>query len=205
MIPLVGDMKVSRETEEQLRHFQNLLLKWTSRINLISKATMGEIWHRHILDSAQIFAHHTPKPGIWADVGSGGGLPGIVAAILSAERAPDTHLVLVESDQRKATFLRTAIRELSLTATVHATRAESLDALAAPTLSARALAPLTDLLDVMLRHGTPDSTGLFLKGASYKKEIAEARQNWDFALEAHPSLTNPDASLLIVKDLHRAA
>ena len=205
MLALMDGLDVSRETEAKLRAYADLLRKWTARINLISKASIDTLWSRHILDSAQILTHYAPPSGAWADFGSGGGLPGIVCAILCETRAPDTKLHLVESDQRKATFLRTAARELSLDLSVQATRAETLDPLAAETLSARALATLGDLLPLMERHGTASSTGLFLKGASAKKEIAEARQSWEFDLEAKSSLTNPDASLLIVRNLHRAA
>ena len=107
---LIGDVDVSRETMDRLRHFESLVLKWQRTINLISNDTIPDVWNRHILDSAQIFHHIQPPNGPWVDIGSGGGFPGIVAAILRQEQQPDQPFVLIESDMRKATFLRTALR-----------------------------------------------------------------------------------------------
>lgn len=103
---LIG-LDVSRETSQRLSALVALLIKWNKAINLVSKDTVGEIWSRHILDSAQIF-NLGCKASLWADLGSGGGFPGLVVAVLAAEKAPHMQIVLVESDQRKAAFLRQA-------------------------------------------------------------------------------------------------
>ncbi len=195
---LLGDIAVSRETMDRLKALESLLLKWNPAINLVSKASLSQSWDRHILDSAQIF-HLAPHVATWADLGSGGGFPGIVVACLAKELNPDLTVTLVESDQRKATFLRQAIRELSLKADVRAERIESTAPLAAAALSARALAPLTDLLGFSQRHLHPDGIALFLKGSSWKDEVAMAQKQWHFNLYAHPSATDPNGAILAVK------
>jgi 16S rRNA (guanine527-N7)-methyltransferase len=196
----LSSLSVSRETEAQLQGFVDLLEKWNTAINLVSKATIDEAWQRHILDSAQVFdygidAHH------WLDLGSGGGFPGLVVAILAAEKAPQMLVTLVESDQRKAAFLRAASQALGLTTTVLSARAEAVPQQAADVVSARALAPLSQLCAFAKRHLAPDGTAIFLKGKSFAAEVAEARQNWNFALESHPSITDPSAVVLVLKGI----
>ena len=137
---------VSRETEDRLRAYAALIEKWTPKINLISRSTIPEIWARHILDSVQIVQLAPENWGSWTDLGSGGGLPGCVAAILAPENA---HVTLVESDQRKVAFLRTVQRELDLPMTVLAERIEDADVAPADVVSARALAALTRALGLV--------------------------------------------------------
>ena len=139
-----NDLDVSRETFEKLKAFAELVRKWNPKINLVSKDSLNDLWSRHILDSVQIF-ELVPGPGKWVDLGSGGGFPGIVISILNQEER-NFDVVMVESDQRKSAFLRTAIRELDLAAKVKTERIEELECLEADVLSARALADLTKLL-----------------------------------------------------------
>lgn len=196
-----AELGVSRETEAQLAAFTALVARWTPRINLISPASLPEIDTRHILDSAQLLAFAPPHWSHWADLGSGGGFPGLVIAILARETQPVARITLVESDQRKATFLRTAIRELSLAAEVHAARAETIAPLAADVLTARALAPLPALLPLALRHLAPGGRALFPKGRRAADEIAEARRTWRFDLTSHPSRTDPEARILQIEGI----
>lgn len=198
---LIADLSVSRETIDRLRGLEKLLIKWNPAINLVSKASLPQVWDRHILDSAQIF--HLAQPAShWADLGSGGGFPGLVVACLAAELRPDLQITLVESDHRKSTFLREALRELQLQATVISARAEAIDPLGADVLSARALAPLVDLLALADRHMQPQGTALFPKGSTWRDEVARAREGWHFDLEAHPSLTDPAGAVLALKAIH---
>lgn len=194
---------VSRETEARLQHLLRLTEKWNPAINLVGKSTLAQGWQRHILDSAQIFALAPPDALHWADLGSGGGYPGLVVAILSAELAPTRRVTLVESDQRKATFLRQAARELGLSVSVLAQRIEAAPALAADVISARALAALTQLCAFAERHLAPGGLALFPKGAAYAAEMAEARQSWAFDASVHPSLTDPTAAVLALKGIRR--
>lgn len=200
--PALGD--VSRETEERLAAFAALVARWTPRINLVSPATIPELATRHIADSAQLFPLAGPNWRHWADLGSGGGFPGIVIAILARDTRPDARITLVESDRRKSAFLQTAARELGLPVTVHAARAETLPPLGADILSARALAPLSQLLPLALRHLAPGGRALFPKGRRAAEEVDEARRTWSFQLRTHPSQTDPQARILDIEGLAHA-
>ena len=193
---------VSRETLDSLHQFEELVLKWTKKINLISKGDAPHVWDRHIVDSVQVF-DAAPVDGDWVDIGSGGGFPGIVAAIMAKHTTPDRKFTLVDSDQRKCAFLRTAARELDLNVVVHANRLDELDPLGAAVLSARALDDLNSLLGHAERHLSPDGTALFPKGASWEKEHQAAQKNWSYNLEVIRSKTNADATILKIKELTR--
>jgi 16S rRNA (guanine527-N7)-methyltransferase len=197
MITIAG-RDVSRETYDKLRAFEDLVLKWTQRINLVSRSDIDTIWERHIVDSVQVF-NLAPDTGDWLDIGSGGGFPGIIVAILSDGR----DLTLMESDQRKCTFLRTAIRELDLTARVLTERIEEAPPQGVDVLSARALTDLSGLLAFAERHLTPGGIGLFPKGQRWQEEVAKAQEKWGFQYEAIPSITNQAASVLKIKEIAR--
>ena len=113
---------VSRETVDRLEHFSRLVRKWTKSINLIAPSTLDAIWERHILDSAQIFEIAGSNWVTWTDIGSGGGFPGLVVAILDQD---EREITLVESDQRKCLFLNTVRRELNLSVRIVQQRIES--------------------------------------------------------------------------------
>ena len=195
----IADLDVSRETVDRLHAFADLTRKWTPRINLIAKGTVNEIWDRHIVDSAQLFSFAPDDFHHWVDLGSGGGFPGVVMAVIAAEKVPDARFTLIESDQRKATFLRTAIRELDLSATVLAERIESAPPQKGDVVSARALASLDALMPLIRRHLSDDGICLLHKGRQAAQEIADASQSWVFDLEERPSLTDPEARLLAIK------
>jgi 16S rRNA (guanine527-N7)-methyltransferase len=196
------DLNVSRETLEKLRAFSALVEKWTAKINLISKPSIPYLWQRHVLDSAQIFSIE-PSFDHWVDIGSGGGFPGIVIAIIAREESPLSRVTLIESDQRKSTFLRTAIRELDLSAIVISERIEAVDSQGADVLSARALADLPTLIGYAHRHLSPSGTCLFQKGNTWEKENEAAQKLWSYTFEAITSKTSPDAAILKIKDIAR--
>lgn len=193
-------LDVSRETTERLEELQALLIKWNPAINLVGRSTLSSVWERHILDSAQIYKLGTPH-GRWADLGSGGGFPGLVVACIAAGRADPIDVTLVESDRRKATFLRTASTQLGLSATVICDRIEHIPPLDAQTISARALAALPLLLTYAKRHVASKGRCLFLKGVNWNQEVALARMEWTFDLDVHPSLTDPDGTILVVEEI----
>lgn len=193
-------LNVSRETSERLTALSALVEKWTVKINLISKASIPHIWERHIKDSAQIYAL-APSCQHWLDLGSGGGFPGIVIAILADEMSPDTRVTLVESDQRKCAFLRTALRELSLNGVVKSERIEALPAQNADVLTARALADLDTLLAFSNQHLSPTGTALFPKGENWQKEHAAAQNRWSYRCDATTSITDPAAAVLKIEDV----
>lgn len=193
---------VSRETIDKLRAFEALALKWTKKINLVSAGDAAHLWDRHILDSVQIYPL-APKTGDWLDIGSGGGFPGLVAAIIGYELMPQRNFTLVDSDQRKCAFLRTASRELGLNVKVVAARVDEIPPLGADVLSARAMDDLSSLLHHAERHLAPHGVALFPKGASWQKENEQAMKFWSYTLEVIPSETNPDATILKIKELSR--
>ena len=186
---------VSRETLEALTVYVALLEKWQPRINLISPASLPDIWHRHIFDSAQLLAHMPElAPGEHRrilDIGSGAGFPGLVLAILGAGQVQ-----LVESDQRKSVFLRTVIRELGLSANVFNQRIETLPACYPDVITARALAALPKLMrliDSQIHHGL---TCLFLKGVTAEEELTNFQTYSNMIPNLYPSLSRADGVIV---------
>ena len=199
MAHLVGGMDVSRETIADLEAFSKMVAKWTPKINLIAHSTVDQIWDRHIVDSVQLYRFVPKELQKWVDIGSGGGFPGIVMALLGKEKHPDAKFVLIESDQRKATFLRAAARELNLSAEVIAQRIEETTPQNADVVSARALSALSGLLAQTSRHLKHDGLALLHKGRQANQEVADAGKIWSFALEDHASITDPEARILAIR------
>ncbi len=202
--PHIAGLDVSRETWDGLLCLEGMVRQWNPAINLVSRSSLTDLWGRHIHDSAQLFQFCPALAQSWVDVGSGGGFPGLVVSILARELRPDLRVTLVESDLRKATFLRQAVRTLHLSADVQSQRIEAIPGLQADVLSARALAPLEALLAIAERHLKPGGLAIFPKGERHAEEIAEARRAWDMDIEAHPSQSQPDAAILIIKRFERA-
>lgn len=201
----VGGVNVSRETFAALKQYEAFIRRWTPAINLVSKNTVADLWDRHIADSAQVFtACDTSAVRSWVDLGSGGGFPGLVVAILAKDLRPAMRVTLVESDLRKATFLRQAAQALSLDVRVVSARIESLAPLSADILSARALAPLSELVSYAAKHLRDSGTAIFPKGVRYAEELADARKSWSFDVDTQPSLSEDNASILVIRNIHRA-
>lgn len=196
-------VKHSAETQARLAAFEALVARWNPKINLVSPASLTEIRRRHTDDSAQLFEFAAPQQGHWVDLGSGGGFPALIVAILAQEQAPQLRLTCIESDRRKAAFLAIAARELRPPVNVLARRIEDAPPQAADFVSARALAPLGRLIPLALRHLAPDGIALFPKGARHAIEVAEARRHWRFALEEAPSRTEDGARLLKLRNIER--
>lgn len=200
----VGGLNVSRETFAALQQLEALVRRWTPAINLVSKNSLLHLWDRHIEDSAQIFSQCPVNARTWVDLGSGGGFPGLVVAILARELKPDLEVTLVESDLRKATFLRQASQLIGLSVVIHSERLESLAPLHADVLSARALAGLPDLVKFAHAHLQPTGVAIFPKGARYQEELAQAKQVWTFDVETLQSLSESEAAILVIRNIHRA-
>ena len=199
----LNGVRVSRETQARLQHFIDLFQKWAKTINLVAPSTIDDVWRRHITDSAQIFQLHS-QPSHWLDLGSGGGFPGIVTAILLAEHG-EGHVDLVESNQKKAAFLRVCLRECEARGAVHAVRIEEAPKVIqqADVVSARALAEL----DMLLEYISPwaernENIRLLLhKGRDYEREVEKARGRWQFDLVKHSSVVERDSVILEVTGL----
>lgn len=195
---------VSRETIARLEAYETLLRRWQKTINLVAPSTLGHIWHRHFADSAQLWRLRPPQARTWLDIGSGAGFPGLVLAILASETG-GTHHWLIESDSRKAAFLREAARAAGVTVDILCTRIESVEnaryVQTVDCITARALAPLARLLDYASPYFASHTTGLFLKGREVASEIEDARRSWNFAAELVPSLTESAGRIVVLKAL----
>lgn len=200
---VLEELGVSAAALEKLRLFQSLVEKWNPRINLVAKSTLPDLWSRHIEDSA-FLCIHAPQARLWADFGAGGGFPGLVVATILQDRDADTRVVLVESDLRKATFLREAARQMGLAVEIHSERVEALPPLSADVVSARALATLDTLCSLSHRHVALGGTCLFPKGERFAEEVEAARRNWQFDLEAPENPGHKGSALLVLRNLHRA-
>jgi 16S rRNA (guanine527-N7)-methyltransferase len=191
---------VSRETISALETYAGLLRKWQKAINLVSGATLDDLWRRHFLDSAQLLPLLPEGDGHLTDLGSGAGFPGLVLALLSGR---PTHLV--ESDQRKAAFLGEVARATGCAGRVqvHAGRIEAMKPWAAPVITARALADLGQLLDWAAPFVTADTTCIFPKGAKAEDELTAASRVWKMTVERRRSITDQTGLILRLSHLER--
>ena len=200
-INLLPGLNVSRETFLRLKEYEKLLFKWNAKINLVSRSTLDNFWNRHVLDSAQFLSSVGEKAGKWVDLGSGGGLPGLVVAILSDEIEPVNKLFLVEADARKAVFLKTVCRELGLKVEIYNNRIEELPLMSANIVSARALAPLKTLCLYAKNHLEKDGVAVFAKGENWKAELVEAQKKWIFSYEAVKSTLHERSVVLVLRGI----
>ncbi|MGQ9366304.1 16S rRNA (guanine(527)-N(7))-methyltransferase RsmG [Azospirillum sp. ST 5-10] len=189
---------VSRETRERFAAYEALLRKWQPSINLVGRSTLDDVWRRHFLDSAQLLPLLPEGTRTLVDLGSGAGFPGLVLAILGV---PDVHLV--ESDSRKAAFLREAARLTGTAATVHNRRIEAVTPFPADAITARALAPLSELLAWSLPFRTPRTVALFLKGQNLEDELTLATKSWSMTVERFDSATDPQGTVLRLSGIAR--
>jgi 16S rRNA (guanine527-N7)-methyltransferase len=195
---------VSRETQDRLEQFANLFMKWAGTINLVGPSTIGEVWQRHIADSAQIF-QLSPNPKTWIDLGSGGGFPGVITSIFLAE-LQDGWVHLVESNQKKAAFLRVALVETGARGSVHPIRIEKAHQTLpdCDAISARALADLDQLLSLSSPWLVGSQTRAFFhKGRDYAAEIEKAHSRWEFDLVEHASAVEASSVVLEISGLRR--
>jgi 16S rRNA (guanine527-N7)-methyltransferase len=183
--------------DSRLLHYRDLLLEWNKTINLIGPISDDDVWQRHIQDCLQLVPF-IPPGGRVIDIGSGGGLPGLVLAI-----AANAAVELVEADRRKAAFLRHAAAVLGVDCKVHADRADQLRLPPAERVTARAVAPLPRLLPLLAPLLLPGGEAVLLKGRGVQDEIAAARLEWRFSHRIHPSETSPTGTIVVVARLER--
>jgi 16S rRNA (guanine527-N7)-methyltransferase len=197
---------VSRETLGRLDRFVELLIAWQAHTNLIARSTVPTLWTRHIADSLQLVGL-APGASAWADLGSGGGFPGLVIACALAE-TEGAQVHLVESIGKKATFLREAVRLTGAPATVHAQRIEDFVDKAPESLdvvAARALAPLPELLTMAYPLLKTGALGLFPKGQDVAVELTEAAKYWKIQSSLVQSRTDSKGQIVIVRGIEPAS
>ena len=192
---------LSSDSRSRLNRLMVQLEKWNPAINLVAAGSLADAWQRHIADSAQVFTHLPARARTWLDLGTGGGFPGLVVAILAKEKAPDLRVELVESDQRKCVFLQTVARSLDLPVIITCSRIEALLPRGANVISARALAHMEQLCRYCLPHLAPEGLCLFLKGSSVGAELAEAKKSFNFNFKLFPSETDSTGILVQISDL----
>ena len=192
---MLRDTNVSRETLADLATYVELLKSWNEKINLVSPDTISEIWERHISDCLQLFNLAPRNAKHCVDLGTGGGLPGLVLAI-AAKRFDGLRFSMVDSDSRKMVFVSNVVRVLGLHAEAVHGRIDDLPAMNADVVTARALAPLSKLLSFAERHRNSEGICLFLKGENADKELTAASDDWHMDVEKIKSATNPNACIL---------
>lgn len=194
---------VSRETMDRLKAYEASLYKWQNRMNLVSKNSLENAWKRHFQDSMQLFSL-LPQQGIVYDFGSGAGFPGMVLAVMSAEKTPYLKFKLVESIKKKTLYLN-EVKKITGISNVEILnkRIEDIPAEAADVITSRAMASLSDLLKYAQKFCTRKTKCIFLKGKSYADEIAEAKKIWKFNAEVLPSQESDEGVILIITDIHK--
>jgi 16S rRNA (guanine(527)-N(7))-methyltransferase RsmG len=194
---------VPRETPPALAAFVDLLATWNRRVNLVSRREAENIWSRHVFDTAQLAAMAPRSAASWLDLGSGAGFPGLVcAAIVRGEGRP-IRFTLVESDGRKAAFLREAALHMGVDVAVLHQRIERVSLPPQDVISARALAPLDSLLEYAFPFCGPNTVLLFPKGARADSELTLARRHWHSRVVRFPSRTDPAATILRLSEVSR--
>ena len=195
---------VSRETLGRLKIYASMLEDWNARHNLVSRASMTGLWRRHFLDSAQLLDFIPPRAHSLVDLGSGAGFPGLVLAELLRERT-GFRVVLYEATAKKCRFLEAVALRLNLTPEIRQARIEEATPEPFDVITARACAPLTELLDYAQRFWSKNSLALFLKGQNIEVELTQARKSWRMTLERHPSRSDASGVILEIRELHRVA
>ena len=191
-------LDVSRETLDRLEAYADVLRHWQKGINLVGKSTLDDVWGRHILDSGQVFRHLPAGCPSVMDIGSGAGFPGLVLAAIAVEKAPGMATTLVESDGRKCAFLSAAAKEAGLEVEIRNERAERLPPLGPAVITARAVAPLGKLLAWTRPQHHPGLQCLFLKGASYARELTCLSDSPNIASTVIPSETSPGGAIVLL-------
>ncbi len=193
-------VNVSRETMVRLEAYAALLVKWQAKINLVGPATLPDLWRRHFLDSAQVLQLLPATPGRLVDLGSGAGFPGLVLALMT-----DWTVHLIDSDQRKCAFLRQVALEAGILdrVTIHPQRFDAVAPFAADVVTARACAPLDDLLGYAAPFIGETGRCVFLKGKGVEEELTAAETHWTMRLARRDSLSDPAGAVLLIDQLQR--
>ena len=203
MEKLRDEYNVSRETIENLITFQNMVLEWNDRFNLISKSSESDCWNRHIIDSLQLVKFMDKSANKVYDLGSGAGFPGIVLAIAAKELFPNLKVYLIESIRKKAKFLEEAKEKLKINVEIKNERIENLAMPPADIITSRALASLDKLLEYSKPFCSSKTKLIFLKGEKWKEEIICAEKKWNILYKAFESKTNNKGCVVYIENIRR--
>jgi len=199
---VLAQTDVSRETLTSIEKIVDELDGWRKKINLIGPSEFGQVWRRHVLDSAQLIPL-MPSKGRIIDLGSGSGFP---ALIISAALDPDhAETVMIETVGKKCAFLRAAIQSADLPAKVQQGRVENVNDLTADCVTARAFAPLPKLLEYAEKWLANGAYGVFSKGRRWEEELTQAKESWRFAYEVIPSMSGGDGVILKISEVSRVS
>lgn len=203
MVKQIEKIDVSRETFAELKTFQDMVLEWNNKFNLISKSSAEDIWNRHILDSLQLFKFIDDKAKSIYDFGSGAGFPGMVLAIAAKKSLPNLKVSLMESIRKKTIFLSEVKNRLNLDVDIYNERIENLKLPKADIITSRAMASLEKLLNYAYPFCKKETVLLFLKGKTWKEEIESSLSKWSFDFETFESITDKDGRILFIKNIRR--
>lgn len=192
---------VSRETLAKFDLYAGMLEEWQAKMNLVAPSTLPHLWERHFHDSAQLYELIPPKAGSLIDIGSGGGFPGMVMGLMAEASNRPLGIHLIEATRKKTDFLRALAEALRIDVTIHGCRAETITDLRADVITARALAPLPELLKLCARFTRPETIILLPKGAKAQEELTAARKTWHFECEPVASRTGDSGRILIIRHL----
>lgn len=191
-----GDFSFLTPQREKIDLFLEILKKWQRKINLVSSATLEDLWLRHVHDSAQL-TQYLKHSDIILDVGSGGGFPGLILSIMGYDQVH-----LLEPVFKKIAFLQEVIRKLALPAHLYQCRLEDFSPAFEPTvLTSRAFASVSKIFELANHFSRPSLRYVLLKGASFQQEIETASLAWHFQLEISPSMTHPAGRILIFSNV----
>ena len=198
---LLDKIGVSRETCEKLHYYYRTLFEWNTKINLVSRKSIGIAWQWHFLDSSQLWLYAPQNVKTWLDFGSGGGFPGLVIGIIAQELNPQLKVTLVEKNRKKALFLEQVGLKLSLNVRILCSKIENIKPQKADVISARAFGALKLLIEIAYMHKNDRTISLFPKGKTFSVEIKESLEYWKFEMREISNLLEVDSSILEIRNI----
>lgn len=203
MEKFIKKYNVSRETFDKLKTYEALLHEWQAKFNLVSNSSLEDAWNRHFLDSAQLFQYIPSNAKILLDFGSGAGFPGMVIAIMAAEKTPYLNVGLIESTTKKTLYLNEVAQQTQTNVNIFNQRIESIKPIRADVITSRALASLDELFCYVYKFCSVKSTCIFPKGKKYLEEIAEAEKFWSFDCQVKDSDQSDEGKILLITNLSK--
>ncbi len=192
---------VSRETFDNLKAYEAALHEWQNKLNLVSNTSLEKAVERHFLDSAQLFQYIPSDAKVLFDLGSGAGFPGMVLAIMAAEKYPDLRFNLVESIKKKTLYLNAVKEIVGVDVNVINERIENCPKITVDVFTSRAMCSLDKLLSYVFRFSNKKTLCIFPKGRSYKEELEEAQRHWSFSCKTVANEYDPEGVVLLINNL----